>query len=179
MVRIYAALTFAYLVLITGMTPALCATAAPTAGVNLPDPAYSCTIVLQHAGTLYHTDRFATTPGSVLVSQLYRSALDLEAARTAQLHPTQRGAINSLQNLSIQQLIAAYADLMGCFVSHAPGQGSLPAPAPSSSSAHGDGAPLSTPTPGRSSRARQPEPARQRRGIEAGTPSTVAGFSGH
>lgn len=96
-----------------------------TAAVNLPDPKHGCAELFQAAGKRYHTDRFPKT--SETIGKLYATAIRLEHDPIL----SQRTQIDSFDSISLRQLIAAYADVMGCFVSHPDGATTRnPAPSP-------------------------------------------------
>lgn len=90
-----------------------------TASVNLPDPQYSCGNLLAAASKRYHTDRFPKN--SETIGKLYATAIRLES---------QKGAVDDFSHTNLAQLVAAYSDVMGCFVSHAAAMGPTPAPSP-------------------------------------------------
>lgn len=90
---------------------------APVA-VNLPDPQHPCAQLLKLAGREYHTDRFPKDAETI--GKLYHVAIDLNG--------TPPGAPDTFENISLTQLIQAYSDLMGCFVSHPPAPAVIPTP---------------------------------------------------
>ena len=95
------------------------------ASVNLPDPKYSCAQLLAAASNRYHTDRFPKN--SETIGKLYATAIRLEA---------HNGHVDDFPHMNLAQLVAAYSDVMGCFVSHGTVAGPSPAPSPSSSGRH-------------------------------------------
>lgn len=86
--------------------------------VNLPDPQYTCAELLVAASKRYHTDKFPKN--SETIGKLYASAIVLEA----------HGHRDSFDDLTLERLIAAYSDVMGCFVSHRTAGGLTPSPSP-------------------------------------------------
>lgn len=93
-----------------------------TVGVNLPYPKHTCAQIFQLAGREHHTDRFRRNAETI--GSLYQAAVRLNAGRVP----------DDWDHFTIDQLISAYSDMMGCFVSHtAPGRLAIPAPAPNKS----------------------------------------------
>lgn len=88
-----------------------------SASVNLPDPKYSCGHLLAAASKRYHTNRFPKN--SETIGKLYATAIRLES---------QSGHVDDFSHMDLQQLVAAYSDVMGCFVSHGVG---VPSSSPS------------------------------------------------